>query len=750
MHTTAGERVSIKWAAVLLALIGSLLSPLSVMAESGAGEWAPMSQGLWGGIVKALVISPTYAQDKTLFAGTELGGVYRSTNRGDYWQPVNAGLFDVNVSALAISPNFATDHTVFAGTQEGRLFKSTNRGNSWAQLPTACSRPMTAIGLSPSYPADPTIIVGHLEENIYLTEDDGETWAHTLAFRWQWSIGDIVYSPQYSQDQTIWVTTLKGGIHRSTDGGWTWELRTGGISYTDFTGLAVSPNYANDRLVLVTTKSQDLYHSDNGGNTWSLLHPADLEQKTLNDLVMSPTYGFGSDRRLYVATTSGVYASINAGVSWTRLSNGIHDILDNLNVLTISPSFSSDGTLFAGSRGNGVYRTTTRAALWAPANEGIDSVFVTGLGISQAFAADGFMLAGTEESGPFRSVNAGASWTQILSESLGPHVPVVGVSPLYAQDQTLFAAPLGRGLYRSTNLGSAWIACSGLGNLDINQLAFAPNYASTRGILAATSNGVYRSENGGLSWQRSSDGIIIPLVSRVAMSPNFSNDRTVFAGTELSGLYKSTDYGYSWYQPGLAGTLGTINAVAVSPNYTVDSTVFVGGEAATGLRKSMDQGNSWVNVSPQANLAVKSLAIAPDYPYGPIYVGTTAGVFRSESGGVSWMLISAGELSNVTVRALAFSPAYPNDRTLYVGTSGAGVWRYEPEGSGITLTPTATRTPTPTRTSTPSPTATVTSTPTSTVTSTPTNTPTEIGAATSTPTATPAHQNRLPLILRAR
>ena len=74
---------------------------------------------------------------------------------------------------LAISPHYASDHTLFAGTQEGRLFKSTDRGDAWEEIPSGSSRAVTTIGLSPEYPYDPTMIVGHLEDNLFLTQNDG-------------------------------------------------------------------------------------------------------------------------------------------------------------------------------------------------------------------------------------------------------------------------------------------------------------------------------------------------------------------------------------------------------------------------------------------------------------------------------------------------------------------------------------------------------------------------------------------------
>ena len=303
---------------------------------------------------------------------------------------------------------------------------------------------------------------------------------------------------------------------------------------------------------------------------------------------MSPSYGFGAATAGSTwPPLDGMYASINGGASWTRLSNGIHDILDTLNVLAISPGFVSDGTIFTGSRGNGVYRTTTHAALWSAANQGIDNVFVTDLALSPGFASDQVMFAGTQESGPFRSTNAGASWNQILDSE-----PWSRTCRSWRSRPTMHP-----GWDCSGRAAGAW-GCSArrisgadwASGVRSGTMWMSTAWPSRRtmpaptSILAATSNGMYRSEDRGATWQASSSGIIIPLISRVAVSPNFARDRTVFAGTELAGLYKSTDQGYTWSQPGMAGTAGQRQRAGHCRRTTlVDSTVFVGGDASVGL-----------------------------------------------------------------------------------------------------------------------------------------------------------------------
>ncbi|MHB8169105.1 MAG: hypothetical protein ACYDET_05575, partial [Thermoleophilia bacterium] len=74
--------------------------------------------------IYSLALSPSFATDHTLFAGTN-GGVFLSTNAGASWSALNSGLTSTSIYSLALSPSFTTDHTLFAGTGTGGVFSYT-------------------------------------------------------------------------------------------------------------------------------------------------------------------------------------------------------------------------------------------------------------------------------------------------------------------------------------------------------------------------------------------------------------------------------------------------------------------------------------------------------------------------------------------------------------------------------------------------------------------------------------------------
>lgn len=126
--------------------------------------------------ITALAISPNYAKDETVFAGTMEDGVFISQNGGERWVAWNFGLLDLNVMCLAISPDFGTDETVFAGTESG-LFRSTNGGRAWreVELPFGYEA-VLSLAISPAFTADQTLFAGTETQGLWVSNNAGETW----------------------------------------------------------------------------------------------------------------------------------------------------------------------------------------------------------------------------------------------------------------------------------------------------------------------------------------------------------------------------------------------------------------------------------------------------------------------------------------------------------------------------------------------------------------------------------------------
>jgi photosystem II stability/assembly factor-like uncharacterized protein len=92
-------------------------------------------------------------------------------------------------------------------------------------------------------------------------------------------------------------------------------------------------------------------------------------------------------------------------------------------------------------------------------------------------------------------------------------------------------------LFRTSDGGSSWSDITGPIKGTVADLALDPRISQT--IYAGTSNGLYRSQNGGQAWKRTAKFD----VAAIKVDPS-APDRIWAGGTD--GLYQSTDGGATW------------------------------------------------------------------------------------------------------------------------------------------------------------------------------------------------------------
>lgn len=102
-----------------------------VIGKDRGREWVASNEGLEGYAPMAMRLSPDFAADGTIFILTSGGGLFRSRDRGRSWSRVTelGGLLD-QAFTLAISPDFANDRTMMAGTFSG-FVRSRDGGATW-------------------------------------------------------------------------------------------------------------------------------------------------------------------------------------------------------------------------------------------------------------------------------------------------------------------------------------------------------------------------------------------------------------------------------------------------------------------------------------------------------------------------------------------------------------------------------------------------------------------------------------------
>jgi photosystem II stability/assembly factor-like uncharacterized protein len=195
------------------------------------------------------------------------------------------------------------------------------------------------------------------------------------------------------------------------------------------------------------------------------------------------------------------------------------------------------------------------------------------------------------------------------------------------------------GIAVSTDGGVTWSAQNnGLTDLSVDSLAVSPDFKNDNTLFAGTDSGIFRSEDSGQGWISVLSFIRNDYPKALVISPNYATDKTVLFGLWNGPAYKSTDGGLTW---NIIGSYG-IASFAISPLFSADQTIF-GGTIPGEVLKSTDGGTNWLPCAGGLPREwVQSLCISPDYATdGTVFAGfgvneDGSGLFKTTDGGTSW------------------------------------------------------------------------------------------------------------------
>lgn len=144
------------------------------ISTSKGKEWSLWNFGLLDCRTLCLVVSPDFAEDQTLFVGTE-SGLYYSRTHGRSWREAESMVANAPVTSLAVSPAQSVEGSLFAGTESKGLFRSLDAGQTWQRWPEDYTGAINQILLDPAFPQSPRI-VALLRDRLLISRDFGEKW----------------------------------------------------------------------------------------------------------------------------------------------------------------------------------------------------------------------------------------------------------------------------------------------------------------------------------------------------------------------------------------------------------------------------------------------------------------------------------------------------------------------------------------------------------------------------------------------
>lgn len=646
-----------------------------------------------GGYITGVVQDPRNTD--ILYARCDVGGVFKTTDKGKSWVTCNNGLtkwYSHSVQSIAIDPR--NSNVIFRcsgdkrnNTLFGSVHKSTDGGLSWKEV------------------LDKTGYYGNGETRMY---------------------GEVIAVDPFDKNNVI-TAGYTNGIWMSNDGGESWKYSTG----KEETFLTVSIHPYRRNLYYATTQSGKLYTSTNLGKNWNVI------SSNPEFFITEIAFDKRKSNIVYCSGKGGVYRSRDSGKSFEKIMNGLpvhfqyNTIVshpENTHILFTAPDArpdhpfspipiytSSDGgdswKKIPGHMGTKLndypaYIKSAMMAGWAISKVRIDLsgknrfLFSNWYGVS--FTEDGGeTFSGKQFSGLetncLENIQYDPGNLNTSYYTLPDHMPMV------SRDDGQNYYPLPRTTYSSstalvTSVHDSTVLLYGARDRHKNTGAIVRIHQGKSEVVFSFKDGYLQS---------------------IKEDPFHAGTFYCTIDGELNtiaGIYKSTDWGKSWIKlpfnlrpymvtlphekPFIENELlnivvgqkknvcGTNKLLCIDPHHP---NVLYFGEWTEGLFKSKDGGLTWEDLThglPFGNDTASVLSVIKADPKiaGRIYAGfIREGLWRSDDSGKSWKKIYPlkNELSNISdihIGGTTGQDLFIGGETLYWSASPTGLWHSTDEG----------------------------------------------------------------------
>ncbi len=578
-------------AATVLSAVSLCSLPLALAAatqsptpSSSSSSWIPV--GPDGGDARAFAGDPTNSSH--IFLGTTNSWIYQSQDNGVTWQR----LAKLSKKDDLILDNIVVDasdpKTLYVGAwvvdhPDGGIFISHDSGESWTKVQGMDGQSVRALTQAPSNPKE--LVAGALK-GIFESDDAGVTWKQISPP----SSNELHEVESIAIDPKDPHTIYAGTWHlpwKTTDDGANWHnIKNGLIDDSDVFSIIIDPRAPQ---TVYTSACSGIYKSENGGEEYKKIQGIPSTARRTRVLMQDPT----NESTVYGGTTEGLYRTSSAGTNWSRLTGP--DVI--INDIYIDPK-NNQHVLLATDR-SGVLLSNDQAASFKPANVGFSQRQVSALIVDDKNPQT--IYAGVVNDkiygGVFISNDSGKSWEQHSNGLDGRDVFSMAQSP----EGTLLTGT-GHGIFRWNN--SNWqpvgkivqteqktvtvvrhgkkvkdtkTVTKELGNIEGRVYSMDLAQSSW---YAATSAGIYQSDNQGATWQGG------PVLSKMDFQAIRSAGETVLASRRES-LVVSQDGGHNWQAVTLPSPLTSVSAIAVAPG----GSLWLGGRE--GVFYSEDKGVTW-------------------------------------------------------------------------------------------------------------------------------------------------------------
>ena len=638
-----------------------------------------------GGRTKAVAGVPS--QPNVFYIGVCNGGVWKTNDYGRTWAPIFDQQPTGSIGSVAVA--ISDPNVVYVGSGEGLhrpdlsvgdgIYKSTDSGKTWVHLGLRDGQQIPQIAIDPRDANKILVAVaGHPygpneERGIFRSTDGGQSFQKVL-YKYENTGGadvqidaanpDTVYATLWEAREGPWENGswngTNGGIFKSTDGGQTWQQLTQGlptgIIQANVTIAASNPN----RLYsAVAAKSAvGLYRSDDAGQSWyqATSDPRPAGRIGGGDLPV-PRVDPKNPDTIYVTSTV-TWKSTDGGKSWTGFRGAPGG--DDYQNMWINPN---DPKIILLASDQGAIITVNGGESWSSwYNQPTAQLYHVGADNAFPYRVCG----GQQESGSVCIASRGndgeitiREWHPVAAEEYGyvtpdpldPDIVYGGKLTRYdrrtGQGQSIMPRPFRSQDYRI---------------LRTEPVVFSPVDPH---VLYFASNALWKTTNGGKSWQQ--------------ISPDLT--RKSFEVPASVGKFKTE----TTAQP---TQRGVIYAVAPSP---LDINRIWAGTDDGLVHLTLDGGKNWANVTPPQMTPFQKVSILEASHFDPqsAYAAINTlrlddlhpHILRTRDSGRSWTESTSGIPENENVDAVREDPVRKGllfagtERAVYVSFDDGDHWQ---------------------------------------------------------------------------
>ena len=637
------------------------------------GSWSPVTDLPGGAWDLEAWADPDSGQTRLLAAG-EGGGLYRSEDLGASWQIVESYPDTASYDIEVLDDGAAIIATAECGLEpiDGEIFDQT-----------------TPCGL--------------------LRSKDGETWEQALTL--ERSCAAVVFHPTLSGQ--AWAACPGAGLYYSSNAGQSWQNVSATISPLSNLPLAFSDVAIFDGRLALGSAVTGVYMTQPGSTTNWVNDPKNRPAPILEAVRIDADAANGN-RILVSAVPGGLYLTEDDGTHWHDVGGALAPVAGWGDRLPINgafihadaadPAFDNGTHLWAAVEGRGLWTATPGLWAWTKIASGLpimDSSHPYTLVESEGGVLDNLRIWLLAKEDIFRTTNGGATW-QSVGAGLPPG-PLLAFAP--PAGPNMFASISGRQLFRAAGDGAAWTKAETIrahgapwplwANRKVGFWSWiaADDTLGARITVSLDPTGLWRTEDGGLTWDPSDRGL--PPGGTYAILRDKDAPGSFYVGTE-DGPYLTNDgeefspFGENWQpdwgppvvlfqDPDMTDRLFAITEDSTMhgiPQYDNEEPFY----PIRVLLRSEDSAETWFLAGEGLPPDSGPLQILADPTVeGAYYIATaTAGVLRSVDGGVSWEPWNSGlpgprtgAYGRLRGHPMTISPA---GDALYLGTSGFGLY----------------------------------------------------------------------------